>query len=73
MSPLLFLLVASAEPAEPGARVTAAQPARALVRIVRATPIRFGEPTRLEASVIRETTVRERDGELRAASLIEFY
>jgi len=73
MSPLLLLLVASAEPAGPAASATAAQPARALVRIVRMTPIHFGEPRRLEGSVTRATKVRERDGEIRAASLIEFY
>ena len=37
------------------------------------TPIHFGEPRRLEGSVTRATKVRERDGEIRAASLIEFY
>ena len=45
----------------------------AMVRIVRGTEIRFQEQKRFDASLSRETDVRERDGTLRHASLIEFY
>ena len=70
----LFLAAALAQaPAETPLRVAAAQPALAMVRIVRATEIRFGEAATFEASLKRETNVRERDGTLRRASLIEFY
>lgn len=53
--------------------MSAAQPALAMVRIVRGTEIRFQEQKRFEASLSRQTYVRERDGALRRASLIEFY
>ena len=45
----------------------------AMVRIVRGTEIRFQEQKRFDASLSRETDVREQDGTLRHASLIEFY
>jgi hypothetical protein len=44
-----------------------------MVRIVRGTEIRFREATGLEASLARQTHVRELDGTLRRASLVEFY
>jgi hypothetical protein len=70
----LFLAAALAEaPAETTARVSGAQPALAIVRIVRGTEIRFRERESLEASFSRETNLRERDGTLRPASLVEFY
>ena len=53
--------------------MAAAEPARAVVRIIRGAEIRFGEEMRFEESVRRETSIRERDGTIRSASLIEFY
>jgi hypothetical protein len=70
----LFLAAALAEaPAETATRASAAQPALAIVRIVRGTEIRFRERGGFEASLSRETNVRERDGTLRPASLVGFY
>ena len=73
MLPFILLAVAAEMPAAPAPRVTAAQPAQAVVRIVRGASIRFGEAGRFEESVVREATVRERDGSVHTASLIEFY
>ena len=73
MLPFLLLAVAADAPAAPAPRVSAAQPAQAVVRIVRGAAIRFSEAARFEESVAREATVRERDGSVRTASLIEFY
>jgi hypothetical protein len=70
----LFLAAALAQaPAEPAPRVSAVRPALATVRIVRGTEIRFREGKGFEASLARQANVRERDGSLRRASLIEFY
>ena len=70
----LFLAAALAQaPPETASRASAAQPALAMVRIVRATEIRFSEAKSFEASLTRQTNVRERDGTLRRASLVEFY
>jgi hypothetical protein len=70
----LFLAAALVEaPAESASRTSAAQPAMAVVRIVRGTGIRFQEAKSFDASLTRQTNVRERDGTLRRASLIEFY
>ena len=70
----LFLAAALAQaPAETASRVSAAQPALAVVRIVRGSEIRFHEAKSVDASLTRQTNVRERDGTLRRASLIEFY
>jgi|RhiMethySRZTD1v2_1073278.scaffolds.fasta_scaffold1638844_1 hypothetical protein len=69
-----FLAVALAQaPVETVPRVSVAQPALAMVRIVRATEIRFREATSYEASLTRQTSLRERDGTLCRASLVEFY
>ena len=73
MLSLLVLATVAATPAEERPRTAAAEPARAVVRIIRGAEIRFGEETRLEESVRREAVVRERDGTVRPASLIEFY
>ena len=73
MLPLLLIAVAADAPAAPAPRVSAAQPAQAVVRIVSGAAIRFSEAERFEESVTREATVRERDGSVRTASLIEFY
>ena len=70
----LFLAAALAQaPAHTSSRVSAARPAMAVVRIVRGTEIRFQERARFDASLSRQTKVRERDGTLHRASLIEFY
>jgi len=70
----LFLAAALAQaPAETATRASATQPALAMVRIVRGTEIHFREAAGLEASLARQTHVRERDGTLRRASLVEFY
>ena len=47
--------------------------AQAVVRIVRGTEVRFGKNLQFEASIPRTTTIGERDGSTRPASLIEFY
>ena len=74
MLPLLLLAAATADaPAERSPRVSAAQPAEAVVRIVRGAQIRLGEAERFEESLVREARVRERDGSVHIASLIEFY
>ena len=70
----LFLAAALAQaPAETATRASATQPALAMVRIVRGTEIRFQEQKRFDATLSRETNLRERDGTLRRASLVEFY
>ena len=73
MSPLFLLLAVSAGTAEAPTLVNASQNARASVTILKAAPIKFGSEMRIEASVQRETSVRERDGSVRTASLVEFY
>ena len=73
MLPFFLLAVAAEAPATPAPRVSAAQPAQAVVRIVRGAAIRFNEAERFEGSMARDATVRERDGSVRTASLVEFY
>jgi hypothetical protein len=73
MLPLFLAAALAGAPAETGSPVSAAQPALAVVRIVRGTEIRFQEQKRFDASLSRETDFRERDGTLRRAFLIEFY
>jgi hypothetical protein len=73
MLPLLLLAVTADAPTAAAPRATASQQVQAVVRIVRGVEIRFHTADRFEESVAREAVVRERDGSLRAASLIEFY
>ena len=73
MLPLFLAAALAGVPAETGTRVSAAQSAVAVVRIVRGTEIRFQKQRIFDASLSRETNVRERDGTLRPASLVEFY
>ncbi len=48
--------------------------AQATVRIMRVDPIRLGqEPAQNGGSLLRSTELRESDGSVRPASLIEFY
>jgi len=64
---LLVFAVASSQP------VAADVPAAAIVRIVRAAEIRRDHLEATEESVKRETKIRESDGSLRPATLIEYY
>ena len=71
---LAFLAAASSQPVTEVARPVAAESAaRASVRILRAAVIRGEKLEATEESVKRTTSLRERDGTLRTASLIEFY
>ena len=70
----VFLAAATSQPAMEVARPVAAEaPARASVRILRAAVIRADHLEATEDSVKRMTSVRESDGTLRPAALIEFY
>ena len=74
MLPFFLLAVAAEAPPAPTPRVSAVhQPVQAVVRIVRGAAIRFSEVEQFEESLVREARVRERDGSVRTASLIEFY
>jgi len=73
MLSLLVLASVAATPVDDRPRTPAVEPAQAVVRIIRGAEIRFGEEMRLEESVRREAVLRERDGTVRTASLIEFY
>ena len=68
----LAAAVANAPADQPSPTATTAS-AQAVVRIVRGTEVRFGKDLRFEASIPRETRIRERDGSTSPASLIEFY
>lgn len=71
---LALLALASTQSASDAAAPVAAQaPATAIVRIVRAAEIRGDRLEATEDSVKRNTEVRESDGTLRLATLIEYY
>jgi hypothetical protein len=71
---LLLLASVSAQlPAQVPTRMAAAAPATVTVRVVRAAEVRAGRLAATEESLLRKTTIVERDGSERAASLIEFY
>ena len=71
---LVFLAAASAQPVTKVTRpVPAETAARASVRILRAAVIQGDRLEATEESVKRTTSVRDRDGTVRAARLIEFY
>ena len=71
---LALLAAATSQPvAEVPGRSASQTPARASVRILRAAVIRVDRFEATDGSVKRVTSVRERDGTLRSASLIEFY
>ena len=71
---LALLAAARAHPAaEVRVPVVSYAPARATVRIRRPAEIRRDHFEATDESVKRTTTVRESDGTLRTASLIEFY
>ena len=69
---MLSLLVA-ATLVNPAPQLSAQRQAQASVRILRGAEIRLQSPVRFDASVVRSSIVRERDGAVRTASLIEFY
>ena len=73
MFPLFLAAIAANAPAEPAMHVVAPQPAQTTVRIVRGAEIRFNEMTGVDESIVRTALVRERDGSIRSASLVEFY
>jgi hypothetical protein len=71
---LAFLAAASAQPVtEMPRRVAAEAPARVSVRILRPAVIRVDRLEPTEESVKRAASVRERDGTIHPASLIEYY
>lgn len=73
---MLMLILAAAvatAPAESAPRMAATASAMATVRIVRGAEIRFASLAKFEESIQRKGMVRERDGSLQSASLIEFY
>lgn len=72
LSLLLAAAVANA-PVSSGARISAATPATATVRIMRAAEIRAGKLSAGEGSVLRTTGLRESDALVRRASLVEYY
>ena len=69
---MLSLLVAAMVVNSPAVARPRVQ-AQASVTIVRGAEIRMQSPARFDASIVRNSTVRERDGAVRTASLIEFY
>ena len=69
---ILAVAVASA-PADGAPRTAATASATATVRIVRGAEIRFALLHKFEESIQRKGLVRERDGSLQPAALIEFY
>lgn len=73
MLPLLLALVAVPTPDGVAKRAVATSPATASVRIVRAAELRIDRMAAGDESLLRKTQLRERDGSVHAASLIEFY
>lgn len=68
---LIAALAAAATTGAP-APVAARVEARATVRIVRGTPIRFGGESTKDLPPPASRTIRERDGTVTAARLVEF-
>lgn len=73
MLSLLLFASAAAAPLEEKPRVAAAEPVRATVRILRGAEIRLESPMTFEEGIRRETMVREPDGLVRSATLIEYH
>ena len=73
MLPLFLAAISANASAEPAMHVVAAQPAQATIRIIRGAEIRFSETTGFDESIVRTALVRERDGSIRSAPLVEFY
>ena len=70
---MLFAAAIADVPSDAVPRTAATVQATATVRIVRGAEIRFGNAMHFEQSVLRASTVRERDGSVRTFSLVEFY
>lgn len=66
---LTAALAATATPLEP---VAPERQARAVVRILKAEPLRFAELEKLKPQLFRETTIRSPNGTEEKARLIEF-
>jgi hypothetical protein len=73
MLSLILAAAVASVPAEPGAPAAAREPAQATVIILRAVEFRVDRLAATEESVLRRTSVRERDGSVRTATLVEFY
>jgi hypothetical protein len=71
MLSLLLAAAAAGTASNPSATMGPVRQARATVRIVRPTPIRFGFAP--EEGVVRTASVRERDGAVVVGDLVEFY
>ncbi len=73
MMSMLFAAAIAGAVAVPVRPVVAGEPARAFVRILRAVEIRGDRLQATDESILRQTSVRESDGTVRSASLVEFY
>jgi hypothetical protein len=69
----LFLVAMVEVSADAPLHVAAAQPAQALVRIVRGVELRFDRLQPTDDSVLRTSKVLDTDGSIRSAKLVEFY
>ena len=73
---MLSLILAAAianQPSDKASPTAATASAQAVVRIVRGAEVRFEGGAAFEEGISRTSTVRERDGSARTATLIEFY
>ena len=69
----LAIIAASQPPADPlQSEVTTGRQAQALVRILRAEPVRFSEIEDSRSELLRETAIRSPDGSMKPARLVEF-
>ena len=73
MLPLFLVAIAADAPPPEQARFVPDRQALAVVRIVRPARISFEQPVAVEEGVLRTLTVRDLDGSLKTASLVEFY
>ena len=73
MLTLIFAAALATAPPQGASATTATASAQATVRIVRGVEIRFASLARFEESIQRKGLVRERDGSLQSATLVEFY
>jgi hypothetical protein len=71
MAAFLLAVVLAGAASQPASAVYPDRQARAVVRIVRPVKLRFDVAP--DEGVLRASRVRERDGSLSAARLIEFY
>ena len=73
MLTLIFAAAVAAVPPQGASPTAATTAAQATVRIVRGVEIRFASHPKFDESIQRKGMIRERDGSLQSASLIEFY